>query len=366
MMEITQVLSLYQMVPNEALQFRAVLKLLLHFNWKWVGFFGGVGVNLEWFTQKMFPEFSKNGICFDFIETIFYEGMASQFKEFEKWAEEIHAKLMNSKANVVILYGDAQSMVIFRYLLHMPIFKHMLESPKGEVWVLTAQMEIKSRPTHNHWDVQFFHGALSLAVHSNKIQGFQEFLQRRNPSENNADGFIKDFWALAFGCLLPNSFLRHSQQFKYTGNCTGEEKLENLILPYLEMTMTGYSYSIYNAVYVVAHALHAKYLSLHKRAMVEGKRKALQNLQPWQLHHLLKWVSFNNSAGDKISFDENGELVAEFDVINCVTFPNQSVFRSKVGQVDPQAPLDQGVSMNKDAIVWLQMVQPGSAPFAVQ
>ncbi|XP_060110948.1 vomeronasal type-2 receptor 116-like [Heteronotia binoei] len=80
-----------------------------------------------------------------------------------------------------------------------------------------------------------------------------------------------------------------------------------------------------------------------------------------QLHHFLKGVSFNNSVGDKVSFNENGELVAEFDVINCVTFPNKSVIQTKVGRVDPQAPLDQGVIMNKDAIVWhrwFNQVQP--------
>ncbi|KAL8176340.1 UNVERIFIED_CONTAM: hypothetical protein K2H54_032000 [Gekko kuhli] len=265
------------MVPNEALQFKGVLQLLLHFNWKWVGFFGGVGVNLEWFTQQMFPEYSKNGICFEFIETIYNFGMDSQFKGYD-----VYKTLVNSKANVVILYGDAQSMVIFRHLLSTKTFKDMLQKPRGEVWVLTAQMEIKSQPTQTYWDVEFFHGALSLAIHSNEIQGFKEFLQSRSLSDSTEDGFIKDFWALAFGCLLPDTFLIHSWQFEYKGNCTGEEKLENLLLPYLEMSMTGYSYSIYNAVYVVAHALHAMYLLMLNRAMTEEKMKKLQSLQPWQ------------------------------------------------------------------------------------
>ncbi|XP_015279006.1 PREDICTED: vomeronasal type-2 receptor 26-like [Gekko japonicus] len=222
-------------------------------------------------------------------------------------------------------------------------------------------MEIKSQPTQTYWNIEFFHGALSLAIHSNEIQGFQKFLQSRSLSDSTEDGFIKDFWALAFGCLLPNSFLIHSWQFEYTGNCTGEEKLEDLLLPYLEMHMTGYSYSIYNAVYVVAHALHAMYLLTPNRAMTEGKTKKLQSLQPRQLHHLLKGVSFNNSAGDKVSFNENWELVTEFDVINCVTFSNQSVIQTKIGRLDPQAPVDQGIIMNKGAIVWhnwFNQVQP--------
>ncbi|XP_044293646.1 vomeronasal type-2 receptor 26-like [Varanus komodoensis] len=49
-----------------------------------------------------------------------------------------------------------------------------------------------------------------------------------------------------------------------------------------------------------------------------------------QLHPFLKSLSFNNIAGDLVSFDENGELAAEFDVINWVTLPNNSFLRVKV------------------------------------
>ncbi|XP_015279004.1 PREDICTED: vomeronasal type-2 receptor 26-like [Gekko japonicus] len=340
------------MVPNEALQFKGILQLLLHFQWTWVGFFGGVGANLEWFMQNILPEFSKNGICFDFIETIYNFGMENQFKEIGQWSEKVYTTVMNSKANVAILYGDALSMVIFRMLLSLPRVEDMLQKTKGEVWILTAQMEMKSYPGQTYWDTQLFDGALSLAIHSNEVQGFQEFLQSRSPSDSKEDGFIKDFWALAFGCMFPNSFLRNSWQFEYIGNCTGEEKLENLPQPYLEMNMIGHSYSIYNAVHAVAHAVNALYSSKVSRAMMEGKRKKLPNLQPWQLHQFLRYIKFNNSAGDKISFDQNGEIEAGFDVINWVTYPNQSIVRMKVGKMDPHGPLDKAVSINEDAIEW--------------
>ncbi|KAL8176341.1 UNVERIFIED_CONTAM: hypothetical protein K2H54_032022 [Gekko kuhli] len=286
MTEGTQILSLYQMVPNEALQFKGILQLLLHFQWTWVGFFGGVGANLEWFMQNILPEFSKNGVCFDFIETIYNFGMENQFKEIGQWSEKVYATVMNSKANVAILYGDALSMVIFRMLLSLPRFEDMLQKTKGEVWILTAQMEIKSYPGQTYWDTQLFDGALSLAIHSNEVQGFQQFLQSRSPSDSKEDGFIKDFWSLAFGCMFPNSFLKNSWQFEYIGNCTGEEKLENLPRPYLEMNMIGHSYSIYNAVHAMAHAVHAMYSSKVSGAMMEGKRKKLPNLQPWQVINL--------------------------------------------------------------------------------
>ncbi|XP_053120380.1 vomeronasal type-2 receptor 26-like [Hemicordylus capensis] len=52
------------------------------------------------------------------------------------------------------------------------------------------------------------------------------------------------------------------------------------------------------------------------------------------------------------NFDENGELVAEFDVTNWVTFPNGSFVRIKIGRLDPQASPGKELIINDDLIVW--------------
>ncbi|XP_054850009.1 vomeronasal type-2 receptor 26-like [Eublepharis macularius] len=71
-----------------------------------------------------------------------------------------------------------------------------------------------------------------------------------------------------------------------------------------------------------------------------------------QLHHFLRAMSFNNSAGDTIRFKENGELVEGYDVLNWVIFPNGSLIRVKVGGLDPQAPHGQELTLSDDQIVW--------------
>ncbi|XP_061447682.1 vomeronasal type-2 receptor 26-like [Rhineura floridana] len=74
-----------------------------------------------------------------------------------------------------------------------------------------------------------------------------------------------------------------------------------------------------------------------------------------QLNPFLRSISFNNTAGDTVSFDENGELAAGFDIINWVTFPNQSFLRVKVGRLEPQASPGQKFSMNEESITWHSM-----------
>ncbi|XP_061447737.1 vomeronasal type-2 receptor 26-like [Rhineura floridana] len=137
--------------------------------------------------------------------------------------------------------------------------------------------------------------------------------------------------------------------------CTGEEKLESISGILFEMSMTGHSYNVYNAAYAVSHALHAikKYSSKHKR-LKEGEKLAFLNVQPWQFHHFLKSILFNNSAGDTVCFDENGELVTGFDVTNWMMFPNGSMVRVKLGRLELQAPLGKELTIHDDQIVWHQ------------
>ncbi|XP_065270097.1 vomeronasal type-2 receptor 26-like [Emys orbicularis] len=71
-----------------------------------------------------------------------------------------------------------------------------------------------------------------------------------------------------------------------------------------------------------------------------------------QVSPFLKHVRFNNSAGDEVYFDENGESSAGYDILNWIIFPNNSFIRVKVGHVDPQAPVGQEFTINEAAIVW--------------
>ncbi|XP_060110793.1 vomeronasal type-2 receptor 26-like [Heteronotia binoei] len=70
------------------------------------------------------------------------------------------------------------------------------------------------------------------------------------------------------------------------------------------------------------------------------------------LHHFLKSISFNNSAGEKISFDGSREVATGYDIINQLAFPNRSFFNVKIGEVHPEAPADQMLTINEERITW--------------
>ncbi|XP_060110802.1 vomeronasal type-2 receptor 26-like [Heteronotia binoei] len=267
-------LSTYQMVPNEAQQYKGILQLILHFRWTWIGFITGDDERGERFQHAMFPLFYQNGICVAFISELRQNFMISSY------------------------FGKME---------------HALK----------------------HYDIVM---------------------------ESKADTQKKDF----------------------DKNCTGEEKLESLPGDAFEMSMTGTSYTIYNAVYAVAHALHDLYSSPYgHRRMLRRKKYSLFRQPLWQiasspsvsvslfqespppvnlsssvkkhsqqLHRYLKSISFNNSAGETISFDASGKVTTGYDIINWLAFPNGSFFKVKIGEIHPEAPPDQMLTINEERITW--------------
>ncbi|XP_060112573.1 vomeronasal type-2 receptor 26-like [Heteronotia binoei] len=71
-----------------------------------------------------------------------------------------------------------------------------------------------------------------------------------------------------------------------------------------------------------------------------------------QLHPFLQGISFNNSAGEKVSFNENMEVESGFDITNLVTFPNKSFLRVKVGHLETDCLECNKLVIREDLIVW--------------
>nr|XP_034992603.1 vomeronasal type-2 receptor 26-like [Zootoca vivipara] len=329
--------------------------------WTWIGVVAMDNDNGEKIVRTVVPLFSKNGICFAFIERIRNFSFITEFNGLLQQGAKIHDKIMSSKANVVVVYGEPYSMTTFRWLPYLSEHNDMTNNAKGKVWISTTQIEFTSNVYQRNWDSGIFNGTIAFEIHFSDPPGFHQYVEHRNPSNTDGDGFIRDFWQQAFDCVFPNITAD-----KVEGNiCTGEEKLENLPGSFFEMSMTGYSYSIHSAVYAMAHALHAmSTFRLRHRAMAYGRRVKNQNRLFWQLHHFLRSISFNNTAGDVVTFNQNGEIASSLDIINWIILPNQSFNRVRIGRMDPEAPPDQVFTIDKEVITWhswFNKVQPLSA-----
>ncbi|XP_032092356.1 vomeronasal type-2 receptor 26-like [Thamnophis elegans] len=339
----------HQMFPNEYLQIMGILQLLLHFKWTWIGLICQENEIGEQFLREELTLFSEKGICFEYFEEFPTEAFSNQLGEKIDDFLKLYKILMTSTSSVAIIYSENQVMAIFRTIISLSKYLDTIVEIKDKIWILPAQMEFASVPFQRNSNIDFIHGALSFAVSSRELLGFNTFLQTINNLPENEDSFSRVFWEQAFGCSFSNSNLNQESDKR----CTGEEKLENLPGSVFELSMTGQSYSIYNAVYAVAHAFQAMLTShIKHRTMAGSGKQKLLNHQVWQFHHHLRKISFNNSAGENIFFDQNGKVTTGFDIMNWITFPNQTFLKVKVGKVHPSVQLESLLSLLEDDIVW--------------
>ncbi|XP_060137175.1 vomeronasal type-2 receptor 26-like [Zootoca vivipara] len=337
----TQFPFMYRVVPNEEYQYIGIVQLLLHFEWTWVGIITEDNDKGENFVGSLMPRFSQRGICAAFTDKMPALSDFSEIFEGYMKAESMLHLFKNNTVKALVVFAETHSTMILKYFL---VQAGDMADTQGRMWILTAQWDFPAVQFQRNWDIQVFQGALSFGVHSTEVQEFKTFLLTLNPYSANGDKFIQEFWAQAFDCV----FLDSPVAGENDGTCTGMEKLESLSGPFFEMNMTPQSYSIYNAVYVIAHALNTMY-SLKSKPRVVA---TLPNLQPWQIHPFLKRISFNNSAGDQLSLDAKGELESGFDIINWVTFPNKSFSRVKVGRMDPWAFSGREFMISEEIITW--------------
>ncbi|XP_061447380.1 vomeronasal type-2 receptor 26-like [Rhineura floridana] len=341
------------MVPNEGLQYVAIVRLLRHFGWMWVGLFAVDDDSGEHFLKALEPLLSQNRICSAFAERIPEQAHLNvqDVNKIDNIVSKLYVPFTDNKTKTFIIYGEPLVMIWLKTFTFLGFPENKDNTSFTKVWIMTSEIDFIETGLQRGWGFQLFEGAISFTIHSKDLPGFKEFLQVIKPGWIQGDDFFKDFWEQAFDC-----FLSDPQELAKTddGTCTRKERLESLPASAFEMSMTGHSYSIYNAVYAIAHALHAMDSSRAKlRAMMVVKSLELLDLLPWQLHLFLQVISFNNSAGETVSFNDKREMGGGFDITNVVTFPNKSFQRVKIGRVeDPNTLEGKGFFINEDMIVW--------------
>ncbi|XP_053216152.1 vomeronasal type-2 receptor 26-like [Podarcis raffonei] len=338
--------SVYRMIPSESPQYVGIIQLLQHFGWTWIGLVVSDDDTGEILLRTLIPRMHQSNICTAFKEIIpTVKNLWDKTIETQRLLEAISSVLSSTKTEVILAHGVSRSMVGLQRIL---ILQEREMKPIERVWIVTAQWDFSSVYDRGAFALKSFNGTLSFTLHTHDMGEYEEFLRTLNPNRSRLY-LIHWFWSNVFRCSFP----KYNFYQMEGGICTGEEDLGSLSEIVFEMRMSGQSYSIYNAVYSVAHALHAMFSSRSKqKAMGDGSASNLLNVYPWQLHSFLKNVRFNNTAGEEIYFDKNGELAAGYDITNTVTFPNRSLRRVRVGKIDPQAPEGKMFSINGSAIVW--------------
>uniref|UniRef100_A0A8C6X2P8 G-protein coupled receptors family 3 profile domain-containing protein n=1 Tax=Naja naja TaxID=35670 RepID=A0A8C6X2P8_NAJNA len=304
---------------HEIALYEGLVRLLLHFQWNWVGLMTPEDDDGEHFISSMLTMLKEKEICLAFTDK--YKFDIDDLTDLKM----LHLFKAFSSVEVIILFGDSHSFATV--LVALRCYEELTKKPVLKVWILTSHWKVNVIGYQGILkDIKRFHGALHFRDRISDVPEFNHFLLSLDPLNPQGDTFLPLWWEWVFNCRFHQLPRNGNVQIK---QCTGKENLQNVPTYLFETSITGEGYNIHNANYAVAHALH---------------------ILPY-----LRKVQFNNSAGDEISFSVNG-LGSGHGLLNWVLLPNESFVPMKVGQIDPGASPGQDLTINSDKVPFASLV----------
>ncbi|XP_023254894.1 extracellular calcium-sensing receptor-like, partial [Seriola lalandi dorsalis] len=198
-------------------------------------------------------------------------------------------------------------------------------------------------------------GTLGIAIRRGEIPGLREFLLQIRPDlhHNNSYGndVVNQFWEFTFQCRFappPAGWVEAGGAL-----CTGHEDLENVKTEFLDTLNLRPEYNVYKAVYALAYAINDMLQCEPGRGPFSGNSCGnLQRLEPWQLLYYLEKVNFTTPFGDQVSFDENGDVLPIYDIMNWLWLPDGRIKVQNVGEVKTSALKGEELTLDEDKIFW--------------
>uniref|UniRef100_A0A8D2Q376 G-protein coupled receptors family 3 profile domain-containing protein n=1 Tax=Varanus komodoensis TaxID=61221 RepID=A0A8D2Q376_VARKO len=262
--------SFFQIDPLESPLYVGLVQLLLHFQWNWIGLLVENGESGEKFLQTLTPMLQQKDICVAFTE-----------KFISTWILAINTESVPHSwlgTQVMVLYVDYTTLL--QLTLYLYKYIENVKMPFRKVWILLSPSKVFAVNKHSDRGYSaILHSPLQFSIYRRDVPQFKSFFLALDPFQPQGDVFLKSWWVMAFRC----EFLKQQKLIpQRRKECTGKEmqKAEDFI--WFSSSMNSQSYHIYNAVYSVAHALHALSTSGQKELRM-GESKSLRNIQPWQV-----------------------------------------------------------------------------------
>ncbi|XP_077187422.1 vomeronasal type-2 receptor 26-like [Paroedura picta] len=322
----------YRMAPSQDAYFMGIVKMLLHFRWTWIGLLAPDNAQGERFLKSMTPVVVRSGICIAFTERI--PELNDGGRSFSPLTYSIY---IQRKCNVFIYHADMHSMMAVGILIKY--VEKTENSIVGKVWITAVLHDANLRLFLRVIETHHIHGSFSFLTQAKLNTNYDNF--------NSFSSTLVKIGEGAFHCFYSNPGL----SIKLWKRCREKEEREAPSQEEIEMILCQDSYIIYNSIQVVAQALNAGSSSSSDR-MLKGSRLGHEKLQLWQLHDFLRNFQSYNISTEGVYFDENGEMAADFDIVNWVAKPNRSIIKVKVGSVERQAAAEVKLTIDQDIIVW--------------
>ncbi|XP_043558912.1 extracellular calcium-sensing receptor-like [Chiloscyllium plagiosum] len=331
--------TFFRTIPSDKYQSKLLAELVKTFGWNWIG---TVRSNTEYgnFGMRTFiEEAQKIGVCIAYSESFYRTDPAEKISKIVQVMKEATTKV------VVGFLQSGDMRVLIKEILRQNVTGIQWIGSEG--WLTEDILLPEER-------ARVRVGAIGPTTRRTEIAGLRDHLLKIHPSRFPDSIFVKKFWENLFSCSLTTGDATETGSSAFhLQPCTGNEHLDGLENAYLPAIMDGSSYHVYKAVYAVAHALD-NMLSCEEGTgpFTNNTCAHISSFEPWQLLHYLHSVNFTAHTGEIVYFDENGDPVPTYDLINLQINLEGSLDIVKIGYYEGSSPEGQELVLNFGDIVW--------------
>uniref|UniRef100_A0AAY4C9R1 Olfactory receptor C family, h1 n=1 Tax=Denticeps clupeoides TaxID=299321 RepID=A0AAY4C9R1_9TELE len=295
--------SFFRTIPSDYYQSRALVELVMHFGWTWVG------------AVRSDNDYGNNGMA-TFLEAAGKEGVCVEYSEA---ILRTNPKERISKVVNVIKKGTARVLVAFLAQSEMEVLLEevIAQNVTGIQWV-GSESWITSRQLATPRAAKVISGPIGFTICKSKIPGLKDFLVKVHPSQN-------------------------------TNSCSGFENLASVQNTFTDVSELRISNNVYKAVYALAHSLHNMLTCRNGEA-----RNCIQkeSIEPGQVLYFLQDVNFTMPSGETVFFNHDGDPIARYELVNWQNSEAGDTSFVTVGQYDASLPKGMQFAMNHVNIVW--------------
>ncbi|XP_070592761.1 vomeronasal type-2 receptor 26-like [Erythrolamprus reginae] len=313
----------HRMTPNQEPPYSAIVKLLLQFQWMWIGLLSQDNEKGEKFKRRLEALTLKNGICIVLSGTVPEANMKSSARDtLMQEKREMFLSLIKSQIKIIVCQLDTQASGVLTAAIQM--FDMTNTSIVGRVWIATTLTPL-CIDIFNFWiDLPNKYALFSFLIQTKRRTQYYDFNSYATMPFSYGPVLSKKVWK----------------------KCREKGNLEFAQHDVIARILSQDSSSISQIIQILAWVLSAASSSQQSKG---GKT---QVLWPWQLHKFLKNFQHHNISRDGISFDENGVPVGDFDIMHWTSVSNKSYVGVKIGSIERQASSEVKISVNQSAIQW--------------
>uniref|UniRef100_A0A8C4TKS2 G-protein coupled receptors family 3 profile domain-containing protein n=1 Tax=Erpetoichthys calabaricus TaxID=27687 RepID=A0A8C4TKS2_ERPCA len=319
--------TFFRTIPSDYHQSKALAQLVKHFGWTWLGAlssdndYGNAGI------AAFIEAVQKEGLCVEYAHSIYRNSPREKVLTLVDIMKRASSKVIV----VFATFSDLEDLIKELFLQNVT----SLQWIGSEGWISSEYLATKE-------NYSVLKGALGLAISNVIIPSLPDYLNDIRPSEIPKSIDLNMSWVSAFNCSLETEVLR---------NISCIEAPRQISNQYTDVPEVRIANNVYKAVYAIAHSLHS---------LFECQCNLTNDTCSDKIHFFilckvlekLKKVNYTTSYGENVYFDENGDPVAKYDLINWQMSEKGTIKFVNVGLYDSSLLAGKQFSMNNVSIMW--------------